>query len=383
MRPDEIVLGIDLGTTFSSASAYIDGRVHYVLDARGDANVPSAVYFPRQGTPVVGADAERMRLLDPISTVHGVKRMLGCPADSATARLIEGTSAVRTFRLPDGSLGVRIHGRDHRPAELASRVIRFLKERAEHRFGKGIRRCFLTHPVNASKATRDATEQAARLAQLEVLGMVDEPSAGALAAGLGGDGAPKRFLVFDFGGGTLDVTVMEHLAERSFKVLAAGGDDLLGGDDFDQALARKISDVMWQARGVQMSHDVVLWERLSHRCEQAKRALSSAPEARLKVPELATGTGDIELRVAREDVETCWHALVERSIEIAAQVVVSAGLRPADLGALVPIGGTTFIPLVQRRLKSVFKLPSVQVADPQSVVAAGAALLGAKAAHLS
>lgn len=375
MLTQAIVLGIDLGTSFSSACAYVDGRPHLVTDARGDDCIPSVVYFPRHGPPVVGVEADRMRSVDPTNTVSGIKRLLGCTATtSGAARLV---NAIAPYKLVDKGDGVSVSVRTgtYHPAEIAGIIFKHLRDRAELRFGQGIRRAVLTHPVAATPLAIQATVTAAKIAGLEVIRTISEPAAGALAAGVGPSPEERRFAVFDFGGGTLDVTVMEQRGHE-FRVLASGGDDLLGGDDFDRVMAERIADAIWRARGVDVRHDVLQWDALHRRCELAKRALSSELGARIHLELPARAGAAMDLVVERDSMEPTWKPLVDRALAVAAEAMVTAGLKPRNLAGIVPIGGTTYIPLVRRSLDRVFPVTRFNVPNPQTIVAAGAAMVG-------
>ncbi len=377
----DIVLGIDLGTSYSTAAAYVDGRLHYAVDGRGEPCVPSTVYFPKTGAPVVGIEAERMRATDPTATIVGIKRLLGAVAGSEAARLADATSAYKLRARSDGSVAVVVRNTEHEPAEVASLILRYLRERAEAKFGARISKAILTMPVRADKAQQDATLRAAKLAGLDVLQTIHEPSAGACAYGLDRFRGHRRMLVFDFGGGTFDVTVLEQ-NDNVLDVLGAGGDSLLGGDNFDEAFATLVFNYLYRAHRIDAANDLILRDKVQRHCEQTKRALSSAPEARLRIRDAFSGntrgSQDFEMMVSRTDVEASWAELVQRAIKETAETLLGTGLRPKDLEQIVLVGGTTFVPLVRQQVTHVFQRPCAQTNDPQTAVACGAALFGAR-----
>jgi len=381
----EPVLGIDLGTTFCTAALMLDGRMHYVLDGRGEACIPSVVHFPRRGAPLVGADADRMRASDPANTVWGIKRLIGKSADAPSARILDASAAF-TIRAPPGGGEAEVVARDvrHPATEVASMLLRYLREQARARFGCHIGKAMVTVPVTATAEVKKAMIQCGKMAGLEITRIIAEPVAGALAhAGPGlKDGVP--LLVFDFGGGTFDATVVMRQGTL-IRVLSADGDDCLGGHDFDLAFSRAIADAVWRSRQVDVTHDVVLWDRIQRQCEQVKRALSFAESARFHLPEAVSAGGKlvaIDAPMQRGQVESNWVELAERSIEASSRAVRQAGARPDQLGAVLLIGGTSYVPLVRRRVGQAFQRPCLLEEEPQTAVARGAALLAAHGASL-
>jgi molecular chaperone DnaK len=382
----EIILGIDLGTTYSTAAALIDGELHFALDPRGEACVPSVVHFPKAGAPVVGHDADRLRGSHPESTVHGIKRLIGRPADSPEARLLDANAAFRIKPQPSGEAAVQLRTGTWGATEVAALILRYLRELAEKRFGRRIGKAVVTVPVTAGETVRAAMVRCGRMAGLEVLRIATEPCAGALAHGLEGpvcSGGPM--LVYDFGGGTFDATVVVK-CDGKLRVLSVGGDNCLGGDDFDTAFARQISDQTYRAHGCELTRDAILRDRLWRQCEQVKRALSFQTEARLRVPEalrMAHGTKDLDVIVRRGHLDHCWAELVRRSLDEARQTVVDAQL-DAELGGILMIGGTTYVPQVRAGVLRAFPgVPSLVEQEPQTAVARGAAWLAAREALLA
>jgi len=379
----ELVLGIDLGTTFSTAAAVVDGKLHFAVDGRGEACIPSVVHFPKSGPPIVGSDADRLRTQDPQNTVFGVKRVVGRRADSPAGRLLD---AVAGFKIrqpsPEGEAAVQVRGGEFSASEIASFILRHLKERAEVKFGKRIRKVVLTVPVTADAPVRLAMVRAGKAAGLEVIRTVAEPCAGAVARGFTGTGwGGQPLLVYDFGGGTLDATVVKREGQ-ALRVLASGGDDCLGGDDFDAAFAKFVASGVYRVHGIDVTKDAVLWERIQRQRELVKRALSARKEVRYQLTE-AFGIGGrmqhLDYTFSREHLSPVWAELVSRSIEATAATVERSGLAVKDLGAVLLIGGTTFVPQVRAAVAAAFPRPQAVEEDPQTAVARGAALLGADA----
>jgi len=383
----DVVLGIDLGTTFSTAAAVVDGKLHFAVDGRGEACIPSVVHFRKSGPPLVGAEADRLRTSDPQNTVFGIKRLIGRRADSPSGRLLDAVAAYRIRQpRPDGEAAVVVRTGEHPASEVASFILRHLRERAEARFGGPIGKVVLTLPVTAGAEVREAMVRAGRAAGLEVVRTVLEPSAGAVARGFARPGVgAKPLLVYDFGGGTLDATVIVKEGAR-LRVLASGGDDCLGGDDLDLAFSRWVASGVFRVHGIDVMKDAVLWERIQRQCELVKRALSASPEAKYQLRDAFSVGGRVQhldYLFRREHLAPDWKPLVDRSIEAARATVAEAGLDPAALGAVLLIGGTTYVPQVRAAVAEAFPVPLEVEDDPQTAVARGAALLGADPSLLS
>ncbi len=383
--PTEIVLGIDLGTTYSTAAAVIDGRMHFALDSRGEACLPSVVHFPKAGPPLVGADADRLRSADPHNTVFGIKRLVGRAADSPAARLLDACAAFRIRPQAGGEAALEVRSGRYSASEVAAVILGHLRERAEARFGRRVGKAVLTVPVTATPAVRDAMVRCGKMAGLEVLRIVTEPCAGAIARFGGAPWGAEPLLVYDFGGGTFDATVVQRSGGQ-LRALSAGGDDCLGGDDFDLAFARYVASGVYRVHGIEVTRDAILWDRIQRQCELVKRALSTAAEARFLVKEGLRGGDrprDLDYRIHRDHLAPHWAELVARSLQAAADTLHEAGLRAGDLGAVLLIGGTTYVPQVRGSVAQAFPQRSVVEDDPQTAVARGAALLAAQAGLLA
>lgn len=376
----EIVLGIDLGTTFSSAAAWIDGKVYTVPDMRGEPCIPSIVYFAEGGVPVVGTYAERMTAVEPANTVTGIKMILGRRFDSPEVRRLQALSAVQMDEAPNGTVVLRTRGGEHTPVQVAAHIFQHLKELAEARFRLPVRKAVLTLPATATQEVEEATLQAARAVGLDVLETLPEPVAGALAYRTDQYQGRRKVLAYDFGGGTFDVTILDQ-EDAQIHPQALGGDSCLGGDDFDYALSQIVSKHVWRGHRVDLTRDAVVWQQVRLECEKLKRALSRFDESRLRVRDAFTARGqrqDLNLEVHRADVEPHWAPLVERSLTATAQVMRSCRLRPADLDLILLIGGTTYVPLVRDMLARLLKQEGQAQGDPQIAVAWGAAVRGAR-----
>ncbi len=378
MSTAETLLGIDFGTTFSSAAAVINGKFHYALDERGEACVPSVVHFPRAGAPIVGVEADRLRATDPENTVFGIKRVIARPIDSPQARVLSASARFHLDGRTGGEIKVKTRAGLLSASEIAAIIVRSLKDRAQQRFGRQLRKAVVTVPVAATADVHEAMVRVGRMAGLEVIRVVSEPVAGALARGIAGandHGAPR--LVFDFGGGTLDVTVVRRAAQ-AVEVLSATGDDCLGGDDFDVAFARWVASRVWTGRAVDVTRDAILSDAVQRQCETVKRALSSSATARYLIPDALGSQGrrsPIDFQVSRDELRPAWAELVQRAVEVAEAAVAQAGLRADQLQVVSMIGGTVYVPQVREAIARHLGRPIDIEGDPQTAVARGAALL--------
>lgn len=373
----EPVLGIDLGTTYSSAAVVVNGRFHYATDERGEASIPSVVHFPKVGAPIVGAEAERLRATDPENTLWAIKRVIGRTMDTPQARRLQAGAAFRLVGQANERVKVRTRAGDFGADEVASLILRNLKDRAQQRFGRSLHKAVVTVPVVAAPDIEAEMVRIGRMAGLDVLRVIQEPVAGALARGIAGandDGRPR--MMFDFGGGTLDVSVVQHV-DQQVKVLATAGDDGLGGDDFDALFAKTVASHVWGHHHVDVTRDVILADLILRTAERVKRLLATMLEARFFLRE-ALGVGsrrwNIDLMVKRRQMEEVWAELVARAVEIARQTATAAG---GGIARISLIGGTTFLPNVREGLSSALTLPLDVEDDPQTAVARGAAFLGA------
>jgi len=377
----DIVLGIDLGTSFSTAAALIDGKLQYALDSRGEACIPSVVHFPKSGAPLVGIEADRMRAADPVNTVFGIKRVIGRDGDSPAARVLDASAPFRLVAKPGAEVAVQVRAGTLTATEVASLILRHLRERASARFNRPVRKALVTVPVSTPPAVQAAMTRCGQMAGLEVVRLVHEPVAGAVARGASGAAAP--FLVYDFGGGTFDATVVRGDG-KGLEVLSSGGDDCLGGDDLDLAFARWVASGIYRSRSLDATRDVLLWSRIQRQCEAVKRALSGAPEVRYLLKDALPGAvRDLDVPVRREHLVQPWAELVSRSIDSAQETVRGSGLPDGGLGGVLLIGGTTFVPQVREAVVRAFRGKIVAEEDPQTAVARGAALLAARPEQLA
>jgi molecular chaperone DnaK len=376
----DVVLGIDLGTTYTSAAVVIGDRLQTVRDEWGDIAIPSVVHFPAQGPPVVGRPAAEMRARDPQNTVFGVKRLVGRSATSSGARLLDAMAAFRIKSLGNARCGVEVQTGVYSAEEVAATLLKYVRERAEAQFKRRIRKAVVAVPVTADAQVRKAMTQVGAIAGLEVVRMVLEPCAGAIAQGFTETSLdPAPMLVYDFGGGTFDAAVIQRRG-MVLSALASAGDESLGGDTFDMAFARWVANGIFRVSNRDVTHDAVIWDAIQRQCEQVKRALSTSERATFRLEEGIGGSTParrFELELTRAMLASEWNPLVERSLQTAATAVVRAGLKGTDLSAVLLIGGTSQMPQVREGVARVFPNRSLIDFEPQTVVARGAAKLAA------
>ncbi|HEX2891890.1 Fe-S protein assembly chaperone HscA [Vineibacter terrae] len=361
-------IGIDLGTTNSVVAVARDGKAEALRDEDGKALVPSVVYYASDGGAAVGSAAQARQAAEPDRTVSSIKRLMGRGAADVTevggnrADVVEpGTGETDMVRL-------RVGGRARTPVEISADILRTLRARAEAALGKTVERAVVTVPAYFDDAARTATRDAARLAGLEVLRLVNEPTAAALAYGL--DKAVEGiYAVYDLGGGTFDFSLL-RLEKGVFQVLATGGDAALGGDDFDhklaeRALAERATRGLPGAASAGDAKSALLAGR------QAKEALTAAERTELT---LALDGGTSVHAIDRPVFDGLVAPLVERTIAICARVLADAALDPVDVNGVVLVGGSTRVPLVRERVATLFGKPPLADIDPDEVVALGAAL---------
>jgi molecular chaperone DnaK len=370
------VIGIDLGTT-NSVVAVADqpgGRILAADD--GTKLIPSVVSFHPSGDVLVGTSAKERRLLDAQNTVYSVKRLIGRPYTSYEVKQAQERFAFELSEGPSGGVLVTARGETYTLSEISAFVLRHVRKIAEEALGKECSQAVVTVPANFNELQRSATKAAGRVAGLDVLRILNEPTAAALAYGYNKT-STERVAVYDLGGGTFDITILQ-LAGDVFEVLATAGDTFLGGDDIDTAIADHMGAQFLEQNRYDTRQDRQAYERLRAAAEWAKIQLSERPDVKLCIEELAYGDGGIALNLdyalTRQQLEHMCQPLVARSFDVCEDAMKAAGLRPTQLDNVILVGGSTRIPLLQRMVAEYFgRKPLVNI-DPDLVVAQGAAL---------
>lgn len=369
------VIGIDLGTT-NSVVAVADGNGARVLSDEQGALIPSIVSFHPSGDVLVGASAKERRLLDAQNTVYSVKRLIGRPYSSYEVGQARERFAFELSEGPSGGVLVTARGETYTLSEISAFVLRHVRKVAEARLGGECDRAVVTVPANFNELQRSATKAAGRVAGLDVLRILNEPTAAALAYGYN-NASNERVAVYDLGGGTFDITILQ-LAGDVFEVLATAGDTFLGGDDVDTTIADHMAAQFLEQHRYDARQDRQAYERLKAAAEWAKIQLSDKPQVKLCVEELAYGDGGVALNLdyalTRGQLEHMCQPLVARSFDVCEDAMKAAGLRPTQLDNVILVGGSTRIPLLQRMVAEYFGRKPLSTIDPDLVVAQGAAL---------
>ena len=372
----DIVLGIDLGTT-NSVVAVADGAQARVLaDADGKRLIPSVVSFPEGSAVVVGEIARERRLVDAQNTVYAIKRLIGRPFDAPEVERAKERFAFALVEGPNRGVRVEVRGERYSLAEISAYVLRECRRVAEEVLGETVEKAVVTVPANFNELQRSATKAAGTVAGLEILRIINEPTAAALAYGAGAKDA-ERIAVYDFGGGTFDITILD-LDDDVFEVVATAGDTFLGGDDIDVAVAEAMSDAFAQAHGFDPRSDLQAFERLRAAGEWVKCTLSSEERVTCRVAELATAADgsplDLELTMTREELEELVLPLANQSLRVCAEALRLGDVDASSIDGVVLVGGSTRIPMVRRMVRNFFSQEPRTDIDPDLVVALGAAV---------
>ncbi|WP_417064532.1 molecular chaperone DnaK [Gordonibacter urolithinfaciens] len=370
------ILGIDLGTT-NSAMAVMEGSEPEILvNAEGDRTTPSVEGFRKDGERVVGKAAKNQAVTNPENTVSSVKRFIGRSYDETPEE--RKTVSYKLQKGKDGRAVVDIDGKDYTPEEISAMVLQKLKNDAEKQLGAPVTQAVITVPAYFNDAQRQATKDAGKIAGLEVLRIINEPTAAALAYGLDKTNKDEKILVFDLGGGTFDVSILE-LGDGVFEVAATAGDNHLGGDDWDQRFIDWMADKFKAENGIDLRQDKMALQRLKEAAEKAKMELSSTTQANINLPFItadASGPKHLDYTLTRAEFERITKDLLDRVKKPVEQALKDAGLKAGDIDEVILVGGSTRMPAVQDIVKKLTgKEPNMSV-NPDEVVAMGAAVQG-------
>jgi len=369
------IIGIDLGTTNSVVSIMDGSEPKVIQNKEGNRTTPSVVAWNKAGERLVGLLAKRQAVTNPTDTVFSVKRFMGRVYGEVGTEMLEVP-----YEVVKGSGGdVRIktsHG-EFTPPEISAQILRNLKEIAEEHLGETVTEAVITVPAYFNDSQRQATKDAGKIAGLEVKRIVNEPTAAAMAYGLEKD-KDEMVAVFDLGGGTFDISIME-IAEGVFQVKSTNGDTHLGGDDFDQKVIDYLVETFIQQEGIDLSQDAMSLQRLKEAAERAKCELSSSTQAEINLPFITAVDGNpkhMALTLTRAKFEELVDSLVERTIRPCLDALKDAGLTPADIDEVILVGGSTRMPAVQAKVKEIFKKEPNRTVNVDEVVAMGAAIQG-------
>ena len=370
------ILGIDLGTT-NSAMAVMEGSEPEILvNAEGDRTTPSVEGFRKDGERVVGKAAKNQAVTNPENTVSSAKRFIGRSYDETPEE--QKTVSYKVQKGKDGRAVIDIDGKDYTPEEISAMVLQKLKTDAEKQVGQPITQAVITVPAYFNDAQRQATKDAGKIAGLEVLRIINEPTAAALAYGLDKVDHDEKILVFDLGGGTFDVSVLE-LGDGVFEVASTAGDNHLGGDDWDQRIIDWMADKFQAENGIDLRKDPMALQRLKEAAEKAKMELSSTTQTNINLPFItadASGPKHLDYTLTRAEFERITKDLLDRCKKPVEQALKDAGLKMGEVDEVILVGGSTRMPAVQELVKQLTgKAPNMSV-NPDEVVAMGAAVQG-------
>ena len=370
------VIGIDLGTTNSCVAVMEGGEPVVIANAEGGRTTPSMVGFTREGERLVGQTAKRQAVTNPQQTVYSIKRFMGRRLEE-----VPQESSRVPYPVVNGARGlaaVKVGDKDYSPPEISALILQKMKQTAEDYLGEPVSQAVITVPAYFNDAQRQATKDAGQIAGLEVLRIVNEPTAAALAYGLDKKGQSQKIAVYDLGGGTFDISILE-LGDGVFEVKSTNGDTHLGGDDFDQVLIDQVAEEFRKGEGIDLRKDPMALQRLKEACEKAKCELSSVAQSEINLPFIsADQSGPKHLRqvVSRAQLERWVEGLVERTKGPCIQALKDAGLRADQIDEVILVGGSTRMPRVQQVVKEVFGREPHRGVNPDEVVAVGAAIQG-------
>jgi molecular chaperone DnaK len=376
------IIGIDLGTTNSCVAIMEGGKPKVIENSEGDRTTPSIVAFTKDGEVLVGQSAKRQAVTNPANTVAAVKRLIGRKFTDDVVKKDMAMVSYKIIKADNGDAWVEVQGKKMAPQEISARVLMKMKKTAEDYLGETVTEAVITVPAYFNDSQRQATKDAGRIAGLNVKRIINEPTAAALAYGLDKDGGDRKIAVYDLGGGTFDVSVIEIAevdGERQFEVLSTNGDTFLGGEDFDLRVINYLADEFKKESGIDVRKDPLAMQRLKEAAEKAKIELSSSQQTEINLPYItadAAGPKHLNMKLTRAKLESLVEDLVQRTIEPCRIALKDAGLSMKDVGEVILVGGQTRMPLVQKAVKDLFGRDPRKDVNPDEAVAVGAAIQG-------
>ena len=376
------VIGIDLGTTNSCVAIMEGGKPRVIENSEGDRTTPSIVAFTKDDEVLVGQSAKRQAVTNPQNTLYAIKRLIGRKYDDSIVQKDIGMVPYRIVKADNGDAWVEVHGKKMAPQEIAARVLMKMKKTAEDFLGEPVTEAVITVPAYFNDSQRQATKDAGRIAGLNVKRIINEPTAAALAYGLDKSGGDRKMAVYDLGGGTFDISIIEFAdvdGERQFEVLATNGDTFLGGEDFDKRIIDYVAAEFLKESGVDVRRDPLAMQRLKEASEKAKVELSTSQQTEVNLPYItadASGPKHLAMKLTRAKLESLVEDLVQKTIEPCRIALKDAGLSIGDVAEVILVGGQTRMPLVQKFVKEFFGKEPRKDVNPDEAVAVGAAVQG-------
>lgn len=377
------IIGIDLGTTNSCVSVIENNAPKVIENAEGTRTTPSIIAYMEDGEVLVGAPAKRQSVTNPKNTVYAVKRLIGRKFTDAEVQKDIGLMPYSIISADNGDAWVSVRDKKIAPQQVSAEVLRKMKKTAEDYLGEEVTEAVITVPAYFNDSQRQATKDAGRIAGLEVKRIINEPTAAALAFGLDKqDKVDRKIAVYDLGGGTFDVSIIEIAnvdGEKQFEVLSTNGDTFLGGEDFDQRIIDWIIVEFKKEQGVDLSNDVLALQRLKDAAEKAKIELSSSQQTEINLPYVtadASGPKHLNLKLTRSKLESLVEELITRTMGPCQVAMKDAGVSSSDIDDVILVGGQTRMPKVQEQVKAIFGKEPRKDVNPDEAVAVGAAIQG-------
>jgi molecular chaperone DnaK len=377
------IIGIDLGTTNSCVAVMEGGKPRVIENAEGDRTTPSVVAFTKDGEVLVGQPAKRQAVTNPHNTLYAIKRLIGRRFDDPVVQKDISIVPYKIVRADNGDAWVEVDGKKMAPPEISARVLQKMKKTAEDYLGEPVTEAVITVPAYFNDSQRQATKDAGRIAGLEVKRIINEPTAAALAYGLDKKRGDQKVAVYDLGGGTFDISIIEIAevdGEHQFEVLATNGDTFLGGEDFDLRLMNYLADTFKKDSGVDLRNDPLALQRLKEAAEKAKIELSSTQQTEINLPYItadASGPKHLNIKLTRAKLESLVEDLITRTLEPCRIALKDAGLSASQIDEVILVGGQTRMPKVQEAVKDFFGKEPRKDVNPDEAVAVGAAIQGA------
>jgi molecular chaperone DnaK len=374
------VIGIDLGTTNSCVAIMEGGKPRVIENSEGDRTTPSIVAFTKDDEVLVGQSAKRQAVTNPQNTLFAIKRLIGRKFQDDVVQKDVGMVPYKIAKADNGDAWVEVNGKKMAPPEVSARVLMKMKKTAEDYLGTPVTEAVITVPAYFNDSQRQATKDAGRIAGLTVKRIINEPTAAALAYGLDKQGGDRKIAVYDLGGGTFDVSIIEVAdvdGERQFEVLATNGDTFLGGEDFDKRVIDYLGEEFKKESGVDVRRDPLAMQRLKEAAEKAKIELSSSQQTDINLPYItadASGPKHLNIKLTRSKLESLVEDLVTKTIEPCRIALKDAGVSTKDVAEVILVGGQTRMPLVQKTVKDFFGKEPRKDVNPDEAVAVGAAI---------
>ncbi len=376
------IIGIDLGTT-NSCVAIMEGNTPRVIEnAEGDRTTPSVIAFTKDGEVLVGAPAKRQAVTNPKNTLYAVKRLIGRKFHEDVVQKDINLVPYKIVEHENGDAWVEVNGKRMAPPEISAKVLMKMKKTAEDYLGEPVTEAVITVPAYFNDSQRQATKDAGRIAGLEVKRIINEPTAAALAYGLDKKGGDRKIAVYDLGGGTFDISIIEIAdvdGQQQFDVLSTNGNTFLGGEDFDKRVIDFLVDEFRRQEGIDLTKDPLALQRLKDAAERAKIELSSAQQTEVNLPYItadASGPKHLNIKLTRAKLESLVEDLIKRTIEPCRIALADAGLKVGDIGEVILVGGQTRMPRVQQAVAEFFGKEPRKDVNPDEAVAVGAAVQG-------